>query len=102
MQKPFTRLEKTLIHKDDHAVVLEISGSPVFDSQGVLQGYRGIARAVTERKRAETELKARASQQLIVAGLGQHALAGTDLPMLMDEAVSLVAPIPGGGDFQVL
>jgi len=95
MQKPFTRLEKTLIHKDDHAVVLETSGSPVFDSQGVLQGYRGIARDITERKRVETELKARASQQLVVAGLGQRALAGTDLPTLMDEAVSLVAQILG-------
>src|SRR3990172_8729636 len=90
MQKPFTRLKKTLIHKDDHAVVLEISGSPVFDSQGVLQGYRGIARDVTERKRAETELKARVCQQRAIAVLGQRALAGTDLSTLMNEAVSLV------------
>jgi GAF domain-containing protein len=43
----------------------------------------------------ETELKARASQQLVVAGLGQRALAGTDLLTLMDEAVSLVAQILG-------
>src|SRR3990172_8957812 len=57
MQKPFTRLEKTLIHKDDHAVVLETSGSPVFVSQGVLQGYRGIARDITERKRTEEALR---------------------------------------------
>jgi PAS domain S-box-containing protein len=53
VQKPFTHLEKMLIHKDGHLVVLEASGSPMFDSQGIFQGYRGIARDITERKRAE-------------------------------------------------
>lgn len=53
VQQPFIRLEKTLTHKDGHPVVLETSGSPVFDSQGVFQGYRGIARDITERKRIE-------------------------------------------------
>ncbi len=57
-QKPFTRLEKTLIHKDGNPVVLETSGSPIFDCQGVLQGYRGIARDISERKQAEQALQA--------------------------------------------
>ncbi|MBW4564533.1 MAG: response regulator [Mojavia pulchra JT2-VF2] len=52
-QQPFTRLEKTLTHKDSHLVVLETSGSPVFDCQGVFQGYRGIARDITERREIE-------------------------------------------------
>ncbi|MBD2562130.1 PAS domain S-box protein [Nostoc linckia FACHB-391] len=52
-QQPFTRLEKTLTHKDGHLVVLETSGSPVFDHQGVFQGYRGIARDITERREIE-------------------------------------------------
>jgi PAS domain S-box-containing protein len=53
----FTRLEKTLIHKNGYSIVVETSGSPVFDSQGVLQGYRGIARDITERKDREEELR---------------------------------------------
>jgi PAS domain S-box-containing protein len=53
----FTRLEKTLIHKNGYSVVLETSGSPVFDTHGVLQGYRGIARDITERKNREEELR---------------------------------------------
>ncbi|MCP6760203.1 MAG: PAS domain S-box protein [Fischerella sp. CENA71] len=52
-QQPFTRLEKTLTHKDGHLVVLETSGSPIFDCQGVFQGYRGIARDITERREIE-------------------------------------------------
>lgn len=56
VQKPFICLEKTLIHKDGHPVILESSGSPMFDCQQVFQGYRGIARDITERKRAEAQI----------------------------------------------
>ncbi len=44
-----------------------------------------------ERKRAEELLKVRARQQAVVAELGQHALAGTDHSILMNEIVALVA-----------
>lgn len=55
IQKPFIRLEKTLIRKEGYPVILETSGTPIFDSQGVLQGYHGIARDITERKETEKE-----------------------------------------------
>ncbi len=54
--EPFTNLEKTLINKNGHRVILESSGSPVCDRQGILQGYRGITRDITERKQAEFEI----------------------------------------------
>ncbi|MGE5443255.1 MAG: histidine kinase dimerization/phosphoacceptor domain -containing protein, partial [Ignavibacteriales bacterium] len=57
MKSPFKNLEKTLIHKDGYAVVLEASGSPIFSTEGILRGYRGIARDITERKRAEKALR---------------------------------------------
>lgn len=46
---------------------------------------------MTERHRAEAELKLRIHQQSVVASLGQRGLAGTDLSTLIDEAVTLVA-----------
>ncbi|MFB2837028.1 PAS domain S-box protein [Floridanema evergladense] len=56
-QRPFTCLENTNIHKDGHIVILETSGSPIFDEYGIFKGYRGIDRDITERKRAEASLQ---------------------------------------------
>jgi GAF domain-containing protein/ActR/RegA family two-component response regulator len=46
---------------------------------------------IVERRRAEAELEGRARQQAVVAGLGQSALAETDLMVLMNETVCLVS-----------
>ena len=36
---------------------VSVSGAPIFDSQGVFRGYRGIGRSITERKRVEDEIE---------------------------------------------
>jgi diguanylate cyclase (GGDEF)-like protein/PAS domain S-box-containing protein len=36
---------------------LTLSGEPMFDEEGVYTGYRGVARDITERKRAEAEIE---------------------------------------------
>ena len=56
--RPFRRLENTNFHKDGSLRVLETSGVPVFDIAGRFRGFRGIDRDITERKRAEEELRA--------------------------------------------
>ena len=48
------------------------------------------AEDITERRRAEEELHARARQQAAVVQLGHKALSGVSMPVLMDEAVNLV------------
>jgi len=60
-RQPFAHLEKTLIHKAGHPVILETSGSPIFDSNGGFQGYRGIVRDITERRRAEQKIREQAA-----------------------------------------
>lgn len=55
--KPFRLWENSCLHKDDRVICLETSGSPRFDANGVLKGYRGIDRDITERKRVEDELR---------------------------------------------
>jgi PAS domain S-box-containing protein len=55
--KPFDRLENVNRHRDGRLVVLETSGVPIFDAQGAFRGYRGVDRDITERKRAEQQLK---------------------------------------------
>ncbi|MDE3246182.1 MAG: PAS domain S-box protein, partial [Acidobacteriota bacterium] len=50
---PLVGLENINLCKDGREVILETSGIPVFDAQGVFKGYRGIDRDITERKRAQ-------------------------------------------------
>lgn len=55
-QIPFKGLENINIHKDGRPVVIETSGVPVFNDKGLLEGYRGIDRDISDRKQMETEL----------------------------------------------
>ena len=75
-QAPFNNLEKTLTHKDGYPIVLETSASPIFDAQGIWQGYRGIARDVSERKQAEEALRHSQTQCLEKA---------QELELILDE-----------------
>lgn len=62
-QEPFTNLEEKLLHKAGQSVVLETSGSPIFDAHGELQGYRGISRDITARKQVEQEIRKALTQE---------------------------------------
>jgi PAS domain S-box-containing protein len=55
---PFNNLENINIHKNGHEVVIESSGTPIFDEEGHFSGYRGIDRDITQRKKAAEELQA--------------------------------------------
>jgi PAS domain S-box-containing protein len=56
-RQPLVNLENTNRRRDGSLVVLETSGSPYYDTQGELMGYRGIDRDITERKRIEEEIR---------------------------------------------
>ncbi len=55
--RPIVNLVTTNQHKKGVSVILEICGVPVFDQAGVFHGYRGVARDITERKRAEADIR---------------------------------------------
>jgi PAS domain S-box-containing protein len=55
--QPFNHLENVNRHKDGHTVVIESSGTPIFDAAGEFLGYRGIDRDITLRKRVEEDLR---------------------------------------------
>jgi PAS domain S-box-containing protein len=84
-----SRYEIEVITRDGSKMPIEVSAS--------LIEYHGrpaviaILRDITERKKAEEALKARARQQAAVSQLGLKALADMDLKTLMDEAVDLIA-----------
>lgn len=69
----FSFLENINVKKDGSLVVLETNASPIFDSNGVFRGYRGIDRDITERKAAEDALRkseARLANAQRIASLG--------------------------------
>jgi PAS domain S-box-containing protein len=56
-REAFAGLEHISLCKDGRRVVLETSGVPIFDGEGNLLSYRGIARDITDRKQAEDTVK---------------------------------------------
>jgi len=77
------RRDGTTIWLRDHARV-------VYEPDGTVY-YEGTVEDITARHQAEHLLDLRARQQAAVARLGETALSRTDLPALLDCAVSLVA-----------
>jgi PAS domain S-box-containing protein len=57
--------------------------------------FTAIVRDVTEREQARAELAAQERKKAAVAELGQRALAGSHLQVLLDDAVALVAETLG-------
>lgn len=47
---PYENIENVHLHKNGHQVIFETSGIPYFNESGVLLGYRGVDRNITERK----------------------------------------------------
>ncbi|PIW51340.1 MAG: sensor domain-containing diguanylate cyclase [Zetaproteobacteria bacterium CG12_big_fil_rev_8_21_14_0_65_54_13] len=53
------------LHKDGHEVIMETSGTPVFDADGTFRGYCGIDRDITERKQLERQLESQAHTDML-------------------------------------
>ena len=50
-------MEYNFISRDGRTIVMERNGAPILDENGDLTGYRGIDRDITNRKRAEENLR---------------------------------------------
>ena len=61
-----------------------------------------LTRTVDEKVRAQEQLKHRAAQQAVVAGLGQRALSGTNVDQLLSEAAVAIASSLSVGLVQVM
>ncbi len=81
--------ETEIVHRDGHRVPVEMSARVVL-KEGRSE-FVATFRDLTDRKRVEAELAARARQQAVVAELGRQALVDRDLSSLLDSAVAGVA-----------
>ncbi len=71
---PFHCLENVNCHRDGHRVVLETSGVPVFDTNGVFRGYRGIDRDVSEREAVARRLRESEQHLRQIVDLVPHSI----------------------------
>jgi len=55
--RPFDLLATPVVRRDGAIIDLEVSAVPIVDRAGQVTGYRGVARDVSERKRAGEALK---------------------------------------------
>jgi PAS domain S-box-containing protein len=91
--QPVDHQEVVRLHKDGRSLDVVISIAAFRDGSGAVVGVSSVVRNITEQKRAERELRARARQQAIVAALGQRALVGTDMNVLLADAVGEISRI---------
>lgn len=89
VERSETTYELDIVAKDGHRTTVELNSQLIYQ-EGRPIGVQGIARDVTERRRAEQELRSRERKQAAVAQLGQHALVSTDLAQLLTDTVSWV------------
>jgi PAS domain S-box-containing protein len=88
-RRSFFGLENVVRHKDGHEVVLETTGSPVLDSEGVLTGYRGVDRDITERKKSEIQLNEINSQLQRQLNFNEALLSAIPTPVFFKDADGL-------------
>ena len=56
-KQPFRSFVNPNVRKDGEIVILETTGTPIFDEKGELLGYSGVDMDITERNRAESALR---------------------------------------------
>ncbi len=94
-RKPFFLLENTNLHKDGRTIVLETSGTPLFDETGAYRGCRGIDRDITARKQMEEALR-RSNRALKSLSAGNAVLvhAGNE-PALLEQICRVIVEFGG-------
>jgi PAS domain S-box-containing protein len=85
------RHENHWVTKDGRRRLIAWTNTALLGPDGSVEHVIATGIDITERRRAEEELKARMRQQTAVVDLGQQALTGTSIRSLLEEAVTLVA-----------
>ncbi len=84
------RTEEARHRRDGTTVLTDTLAIALRNEEGELTGFLGLARDISDRRRAERELQRGISQQAAVAELGLRALRDGSVLSLMNEAASLV------------
>jgi diguanylate cyclase (GGDEF)-like protein/PAS domain S-box-containing protein len=94
LDEPAIPEEYRMRHRDGATVWVRDEAALVTDAQGRVR-WHGVISDITARKLAEAELERRAEQQAAVARLGEHALEGAQIAVLMHDALEEATRILG-------
>jgi PAS domain S-box-containing protein len=94
--RPARAVEGKIIQKSGAEQMIEVSTALIVDAQGAPMGFRGIARDITKRKRAEREIKRRTAQLEALRQVGLELTAQLDLDALLHSIVSQATRLLGG------
>jgi PAS domain S-box-containing protein len=92
---PVKSYDLELVKKDGTKSYNEISAALIRDFEGNPVGFRGIARVVTERKKAEKALEDRMKQLTALSLASQAVAASLELDEVLKEVVSLAGEAVG-------
>ncbi|HVZ34317.1 MAG TPA: PAS domain S-box protein, partial [Polyangiaceae bacterium] len=86
-------LETRRVRKDGRRIDVSVTISPILDAEGGVVAAASISRDITERKRAESQIRLLALHQAVVAELGLQALRQDPFGKVLDDAVARLAEI---------
>ena len=97
-REPFRDLDNINVHKDGSLRHVSTNGMPILDADGMVLGYRGLDRDVSEKRRAELELRTRNAE----LERFNRASVGRELDMIalkqqvnaLSRRLGLEAPFP--------
>jgi PAS domain S-box-containing protein len=79
-----------IVGPNGDTIFVEVTARGLPDGTGTPRGHLLVIHSVDARRRAELEARTRARQQAAIASLGQHALAGMDFGLLLQQAAGVV------------
>ncbi|UXI67044.1 EAL domain-containing protein [Tahibacter amnicola] len=90
-RQPFSDLLVMRTTASGQTCWFELSGTPLVTPEADFQGYCGLVRNVSDRRRAELTITRYARQQQLIAAFGQRALSTLDIAHVMDFAADVIA-----------
>lgn len=94
-EKPFKSYECVIHHKNGEEIIIESSGTPFFNGDGTLKGFRGINRDITDRKKAEEALKKSEREKSIILNSTAEMVAYYDKDLTIQWANKAAADSVG-------
>lgn len=93
-KKPIRSMENINRHKDGRLVVLETNATPIVES-GQIEGYRGIDRDITERKRIEQLNVRRLEFEKTISAISSRFVGQSDVDVAIDACLADMGKLSG-------